>query len=149
MKIFKIFSDKYNKNKVAKKASELDIEKLESELNVILPKEYKKFIRNFGDLWTPGILDLIVDEELDLNDIQNFWKVEKIIFDKKNEWTSQIKPDLILFGSDCMGSIFGFLSSVLKENKESCAVYFFDHDFDTVEKVSDSFSDWINKFNQI
>ncbi len=149
MEIFKEFSSKYNRSEDAKKASESDIEKLEFEFNINLPNDYKNFLLNFGNLWTPDILDLIVDEELDLNDVQNFWKVEDIIFDKKNEWTSQITPNLMPIGSDCMGSIFGFLTSDLREKKESCAVYFFDHDLNTMEKISDSFSEWINKFNRI
>ncbi|MEW4924421.1 SMI1/KNR4 family protein [Algibacter sp. 2305UL17-15] len=149
MDIFKEFSNKYNKNEDIKKASESDIKNLESEFSIYLPSDFKTFILNFGDLWTPDILDLVVDNEIDLNDVQQFWNIESIIFDKKNEWTSQISTDIIPFASDCMGSIFGFLTSDLNERKESVSVYFFDHDFNTVEKKSDSFSEWIDNFNRI
>jgi len=147
--IFKKFSDKYNKNKDPKKIPIQDIEKLEREFQIILPQDYKSFLINYGCLHTPDILDLIVDNDLALNDVQEFWGIENIIYDKKNEWSAQIKPDLIPFALDCMGSLFGFLTSDLKEKKETVPVYFFDHDFDTVEKKSESFSNWINEFNKL
>jgi len=50
---------------------------------------------------------------LELNDIQQFWTVEEIIYDKQYEWTSQL--NLIPFASDFMGNIFSFLETDLKE----------------------------------
>lgn len=78
-----------------------------------------------------------------------FWDIESISYDKKNEWTSQISTDLIPFASDSMGNIFGFLSADLKSEHESSSVYFFDHDFDTVDKIANSFSEWLNEYNNI
>ncbi len=149
MEIFKEFSIKYNKNEDVKKVSVSDIEKLESEFNIYLPKDYRIFMQEYGDMYTPDILDLIVDDELDFNDVQQFWDIDSIIFDKQNESSSQISPDFIPFALDSMGSLFGFLTSDLKEKKENAPVYFFDHDFDTVEKKSSSFSEWIENFNRI
>jgi len=149
MEILSEFSNRFNKKDVIKKVSESDIQNLESEFGITLPKDYKMFIKEFGNVWTPEILDIIVDNEIELNDVQNFWDIESISYDKKNEWTSQIATDLIPFASDSMGNIFGFLTADLKTKRESNPVYFFDHDFDTVEKISDSFTEWVNEFNII
>jgi hypothetical protein len=149
MEVFQEFATKYNNSEEVKKITKSEIQKLESEFDIYLPDDYKIFLLNFGNLWTPDILDIIVDNELDLNDVQQFWDVESIIFDKKNEFTSQMSIDMIPFASDCMGSIFGFLTFDLKEKRENCAVYFFDHDLEKVEKISNSFTEWIDKFNRI
>jgi cell wall assembly regulator SMI1 len=149
MEIFNKFKERFDKNDDLEKASESDIEKLKTELNITIPNEVKLFLTEYGNIYTPEILDLIVDNEIDLNDIQEFWKPERIIYDKQNEWTAQLSTDLIPFASDSMGNIFGFLTTELNEEKESCAIHFFDHDFDTVEKVADSFSEWIDNYNLI
>lgn len=149
MEIFNKFRDRFNENEDLEKASESDIERLKSELGIIIPNEVKLFLTEFGNIYSPELLDLIVDNEIDLWDIQEFWTTERIIYDKQNEWTSQLSTDLIPFASDSMGNIFGFLTADLKQEKESCAVYFFDHDLETIKKVSNSFSEWINQYNQI
>jgi hypothetical protein len=149
MEIFNKFRTRFDKNDDLEKASESDIEKLKTELNISIPYEYKLFLTEYGNIYTPEILDLIVDNEIDLYDIQEFWTVERIIYDKKNEWTAQVSTDIIPFASDSMGNIFSFLTADLNKEKESSSVYFFDHDFDTVEKIANSFSEWIDKYNLI
>ncbi|WP_423999377.1 SMI1/KNR4 family protein [Maribacter sp. IgM3_T14_3] len=149
MSIFQEFSSNYDNKAEVQKVPLTDIENLESEFNIYVPNEFKIFLMDFGTPWTPDILDIIVDDELDLIDVQNFWTIESIIEDKKNGWTSQISTDLIPFSSDCMGSIFGFSTMDLKEKKESVPIYFFDHDLDTVTKVAETFSEWIDQFNRI
>lgn len=149
MSIFNLFSNKYNKSDDAKPSTQSNIDSLEREFQINLPNDYKNFLLNYGNIWTPDIVDLIVDEDLDLNDVQQFWDIKSIINDKKNEWTSQVSLDIIPFASDCMGNIFAFSSKDLQQKKEIADVYFFDHDFDTVEKIADSFINWIDRFNKI
>lgn len=149
MTTFKQFVDKYNKNEGIKLATQTEIELLEKEFSIHLPADYKNFITTFGNIWTPDILDIVVDNQLDMNDVQEFWEIERIIDDKKNEWTSQLQTDIIPFASDCMGNIFGFLTADLKVVRQTADIYFFDHDFDTVDKISDSFTDWMSRFNAI
>ncbi|MEO6254009.1 MAG: SMI1/KNR4 family protein [Ferruginibacter sp.] len=149
MTTFKIFVDRFNKSEDSKTSTQAGIDLLEKEFKIYLPSDFKTFLLHFGDIWTPGILDLVVDKESDLNDVSQFWDVEQIIYDKKNEWTSSVSVDIIPFASDCMGNIFAFLANDLKRQKASSAIYFFDHDFDTVEKIAESFTEWIDKFNQL
>lgn len=149
MTAFRQFVDKYNKNEEIKLATQTEIELLEKEFSIHLPADYKNFITTYGNIWTPDILDIVVDNQLDMNDVQEFWEIEKIVEDKKSEWTSQLQTDIIPFASDCMGNIFGFLTADLKVLRETADIYFFDHDFDTVDKISDSFTDWMDKFNSI
>lgn len=146
---FKSFSNRFNQNESNKPDSELDINSLETDYQIKLPADYREFLSEYGDLWTPNILDLIDDNELDLNDVQDFWKVERIKHDKENEWASQLDTDLIPFASDCMGNIFSFKTEQLKNSNETSEIYFFDHDFGTIELVSSSFTQWINEYLKI
>jgi hypothetical protein len=122
---------------------------LEERLKILLPDSYKCFVLTFGNIWTPGILDLIDEKEIEIADVQEFWNAEKIVFDKENEWTSGLEEDLIPFASDCFGNIFCFAAEDLTSRKDDCNVYFFDHDFDTIENLSISFKQWIEQFNNI
>jgi cell wall assembly regulator SMI1 len=146
---FRKFADRFNKSTNAAPSTQSDIDKLEKELNIQLPNDYKRFLLSIGNIWTPDILDLVVDKELDLADVQQFWTPDEIIDDKKNFWTKQVSTDIIPFATDCMGNIFSFLASDLRQKTETADIYFFDHDFDTVEKISNSFTVWINNFNKI
>ncbi len=149
MEIFNKFRTRFNKNNDLEKASESDIKKLEKDLKIKTPNDFELFLTEYGNIHTPDILDIIVDNEIDLYDVQEFWTAESIIYDKQNEWTAQLSIDLIPFASDSMGNIFAFLTSDLKEKTESSAIYFFDHDFNTVEKLTGSFSEWIDNYNRI
>lgn len=149
MEIFNTFNTRFNKNVDLEKASEADIENLNKQLNIIVPKDFRLFLTKFGNIYTPNILDIIVDKDIELPVIQEFWPTENIINDKQNEWTAHLSTDLIPFASDSMGNIFGFLAADLQEERETCSVHFFNHDYDTVEKVSNSFSEWIESYNRI
>lgn len=149
MEVFNEFSKKYNKSNVAQKETQSDIEKLESEFNIFLPKDYKLFLQEVGNITTPDIFDLIYENEFDLHCIERFWDIGTIIYDKKYELTSQLSVDLVPI-AEGVGSVFGFLTADLKIKKESAPVYIFELDFiNTAEKVSESFTEWIGKFNNI
>ena len=65
-------------------------------------------------------------------------------------FTNQIKKaDLIPFALDCMGNIYAFKTSDLKEEKLTATVYFYDHDFDTIQNASDSFTDLVEEFMDV
>jgi cell wall assembly regulator SMI1 len=149
MKELRQFAEKFNKSDKAKPLTQVDIDKLEHEFHIFLPIDYKTFLLNFGNVWTPDILDLIVDNESDIYDVQQFWSIDKIIYDKQNEWTSHVSPEIIPFASDSSGNIFAFLKHDLKSPTETAEIYFYDHDFETVEKISHSFKDWINEYNKL
>jgi len=149
MDLFEQFVKRYNKKDEIDRQDETQIQKLENEFGIYLPEDYKSFLNNFGSLWTPEILDIIVDNELDFYDVQDFWDIERIEYDKKNEWTSKLTTDLIPFASDSMGNIFAFKTDEIKAKAEFSSIYFFDHDFDTITKITNSFTEWIEQYNKL
>ncbi len=126
-----------------------EFDSIEKRFKINFPESYKYFALTYGNIWTPNILDLIDENEIEIADVQEFWNAEKIVFDKENEWTSNIEEDVIPFASDCMGNIFCFATKDLGVRKDDSNVYFYDHDFDTIESLSISFEEWIMQFNRI
>jgi len=147
--VFKSFFQRFNKNKDSNPASLQKVQSLELKLGIHLPTGYYNFLTTYGDLWTPDILDLIDDLDLDLNDVQDFWNIDKIAVDVETGWTSGLEIKLFPFASDCMGNIFGFKFDDMKSKEPTCAVYFYDHDFNELERVSDSFEEWIAQYLQL
>ena len=146
---FETFSSRFNQNENPTMRSEEDIQRLEDLLEIKLPEDFRNFIFHYGDLWTPQILDIIVDEDSEMHDIQQFWPVAEIIEDKRNGYTNQIEEDLIAFASDCMGNIYVFKTSDLKKSCSSATVYFFDLDFNQIEVAANSFTELIEQFNSL
>ncbi len=145
----KQFVERFNQSDKAKPSTPNEIETLEQLIGICLPDDYKSFILVFGNIWTPGILDLIVDNKLDIYDVAQFWTIDKIIYDKQNEWTSHVSPEIIPIASDSSGNIFAFLKQDLNISLNTANIYFYDHDFDTVEIIAESFTGWIDAYNKI
>ncbi len=143
--IFSHFVERFNKKDSNVPESESNIMEFENKFNIKLPADFRNFLLKYGSVWTPDVLDIIVEKELDFAEVQNFWDIESMTKDKKEEWTSQLDVDLIPFASDCMGNIYAFKADEIGEKKDKALVYFFDHDFDTVEAINESFTDLINE----
>ncbi|TWT85211.1 SMI1 / KNR4 family protein [Posidoniimonas polymericola] len=118
-------------------ATEQQVESLGVELSTAVPEAYLSFITRFGAVYTPHILDAIVDAALDYSDVQNFLTVEQAITDTKAYWAAGMPEDVIGIASDCMGNFFGFRRQGAKS--DDAPVVFFDHDFVDVSTVADSF----------
>jgi len=146
---FKQFSDRYNKSEISKPANQTEIYKLELEFDIYLPYDFKLFATTVGNIWTPHILNIIVDNEIEMEDVQQFWKINEIINYKNKGWLKPALMDLLPFASDCGGNVFAFLTSDLETENKTASVYFWDYDFESLEKISSSFSEWIEKFTKM
>ncbi|MEI6894364.1 MAG: SMI1/KNR4 family protein [Colwellia sp.] len=126
-----------------------DIADLESKLNVFLPDSYKYLITTYGLVHTPNVLTKICDLSAEISEVQDFLSLDDIFsLSKLYEMTGMPKGH-ILFASDCKGSMFCFKHSDCTSKNTDLPVWFFDRDFFTVTKVSDSFSEWLDKFNEL
>lgn len=121
----------------------------EAQLEVGLPSDLKSFLLEVGSVWTPSILDIIVDRSLVTNDLSQVWGLQSIVDDRLHGWTSRIEDDLTPFASDSMGNIFGFRASDIRSFKECANVYFVDRDFGTVEPDAVSFMTIIARYHAL
>lgn len=149
--IFQNFVDKwthpeYRPTPVAQE----QLDKCARELEVEFPASYIEYATVYGSGGpTMELLNSIVDGELEVNDLSDMHTPDEII-DSIESWKSAGMPnDLVPIASDSMGNMFCFKHSEIMEPNDDAGIWFFDHDFDTVEKTHDSFTAWINELVQI
>ncbi len=124
-----------------------EIHQIEIELNTVLPQSYIDFMTEYGEAYAPSLLSLIVEEDSELHDLQNITTIKDTIEGTKMYWSGGMPDDLIGFGNDSMGNMFCFKKYDQKsERPNDLPVYFFDHDFVKVSKISNSFDSWLGDY---
>lgn len=118
-------------------STDQQVDSFGEELGTATPEAYRRFITRFGAVYTPHLLDAIVDAGLDHPDVQNFLSVEEAVAGTKAYWAAGMPEDVVGVASDCMGNLLGFRRQTSKS--DDAPVVFFDHDFVEVAAVADSF----------
>lgn len=126
-----------------------DIEELESKLNVLLPDSYRYLISTYGLVHTPNVLTKICDLGSDISEVQDFLSLEDVFSLSKLYEMGGMPKGHILFASDCKGNMFCFKLADCASKQIDVPVWFFNHGLCTVKKVSDSFIDWLDEFNEL
>jgi len=129
--------------------SNQEIEELESKLNVLLPDSYKYLISTYGLVHTPNVLTKICDLGVDISEVQDFLSLEDVFSLSKLYEMSGMPKGHILFASDCRGNMFCFKLNDCASKQEDSPVWFFDQGACTVKKVSNSFIEWLDKYNDL
>lgn len=149
--IFKKFVEKWTHPKYRPKPVAKDlIDDCAKQLKVEFPTSYTEYVTVHGSGGpTIDLLNSIVDGEIEINDLSDIHTPTEII-DSMESWQSAGMPkDLIPIASDSMGNMFCFKRDEIMVAKDDASIWFFDHDFGSVEKIHDSFTSWINEFVQI
>ncbi|OUS26237.1 SMI1/KNR4 family protein [Thalassotalea sp. 42_200_T64] len=126
-----------------------DISELESKLNALLPDSYKYLISEYGLVHTPNVLTKICDLGVDISEVQDFLSLEDVFSLSKLYEMSGMPKGHILFASDCKGNMFCFKLTDCASKQVDIPVWFFDHDSRTVKKVSNTFIEWLEEFNEL
>ncbi|MCU7844773.1 MAG: SMI1/KNR4 family protein [Candidatus Thiodiazotropha sp. (ex Monitilora ramsayi)] len=149
--IFQAFVDKWTHPDYRPKPVESSsVDLCAEKLKVVFPSSYYEYLTSFGSGGTTReLLDSIVEDEVEINDLSEVFTPDELI-ESTDAWRGAGMPkDLIAFASDCMGNMFCFKSSEIVIAKDDSPIWFFDHDFVTVEKIQDSFTSWIYEFVKI
>ncbi len=141
---FRLFVDRFNRHAPPAPATPEDVAYMEHELSTVLPLSYRRFITTYGEVYTPGLLDLIVEKQVDLPDVQNISSPREAVEATLAYWSGDAPKDLVAFANDCMGNVFGFLRLEPGLTAPADApVYMFDHDFAELRPVASSFESFI------
>lgn len=127
----------------------VDIEALESKLSIVLPDSYKYLISSYGLVHTPNVFSKICDLGSDISEVQDFLSLDDVASLSHLYELSGMPEGHVLFASDCKGNMFCFKSGDCESQQVDSPVWFFNHDLRTVEKVSDSFIEWLEAFNEL
>jgi hypothetical protein len=126
-----------------------DISELESKLNLFLPDSYKYLLSTYGLVHSPNVLTKICDLNAEVSAVQDFLSLDDVFsLSKLYEMTGMPKGH-ILFASDCKGNMFCFKLDDCVSKEIDIPVWFFDQGNCTVQKVSNSFTDWLDEFNDL
>lgn len=125
--------------------TELDLQRAEERFGVRLPEGYRQAVLEYGlPRPTADLLHAIVERDLDIHSVGDFFSPSEII-EQTLAWREIGMPEqLIAFASDGCGNKFCFDADRLRSGAvDSCAIWFFDHDFGRVNAIEDSFTAWI------
>lgn len=131
--------------------SEAELRLIEQRFAIRLPDEYRRSVLETGlPRPTIALLDAIVDGELDLHSLGDFYTPAEIV-EETVAWRELGMPDqLIAIASDGCGNMFCFDEGKLRAGgADSQAIWFFDHDFGTVEQIASGFESWIQVFCEV
>jgi hypothetical protein len=126
-----------------------DIDELELQLKASLPGSYKYLLSTYGLVHTPNVLTKICDLGVDISEVQDFLNLDDVFSLSKLYEMSGMPKGNTLFASDCKGNMFCFKLESCESKPIDLPVWFYDHGLCTVTKVSDSFTEWLDAFNQL
>ena len=116
------------------------LQETERALGITLPQAYVDFMLSIGAVWTPEILNCVVDQELEMPDIQNIESLEGAVRLTRSWQELNLPSNMFALATDCMGNMFCFdTNTCVPPRSQDLPVYFFDHDFATTKKVANSF----------
>jgi hypothetical protein len=131
--------------------AEADFRLVEERLRVQLPEDNRQAVLHVGlPRPTIALSDAIVGRELDLHSLSDFYSPAEII-EETMSWREIGMPEqLIAFASDGCGNKFCFdVDRLNKASADAYAIWFFDHDFGTVDQIAASFSAWVDAFCRV
>ena len=130
---------------------EPDLRLVEERFGLRLPDDYRQAILIVGlPRPTIALLNTVVERRLDLHAVGDFYSPAEMI-EQTLGWRKAGMPEhLIAFACDDLGNQFCFDSERLRSaTADNASVWFFDHDFNTVDLIASSFTDWISEFCDI
>jgi hypothetical protein len=149
MKSIDIFVENWSSKDSMAPIDEDDISELESKLLIVLPDSYKYLLSTYGLVRTPNVLSKIVDLGSDITEVQDFLSLEDVSSLSKLYEMMGMPKGHILFASDCKGNMFCFKQLDCDTKQVDIPVWFYNQDLQTVNKVSNSFCEWLAAFNEL
>tara|TARA_B110000116_G_scaffold265420_1_gene274621 strand:+ start:748 stop:1206 length:459 start_codon:yes stop_codon:yes gene_type:complete len=126
-----------------------DIVELETKFNAFLPDSYKYLLSTYGLVHTPNVLTKICDLNVPISEVQDFLSLDDVFSLSQLYEMSGMPKGHVLFASDCKGNMFCFKLADCEDKQVDASVWFYNHGLCTVDKVSDSFSEWLEQFNKL
>lgn len=116
---------------------------MERDFGISLPSAYRYLVREFGDVYTPHLLDTLMEQKIAFRDVQDF-QLPLIALEKTEASVRAGMPEGYFgFASDCLGNMFCFRCDECKTDREDTPVWYFDHDEMEMREISVSFTEWL------
>jgi len=122
---------------------------VEEKLSLFLPEAYRYLLSTYGLVHSPNVLTKICDLNEPVSAVQDFLNLEDVISLSKLYEMSGMPKGHVLFASDCQGNMFCFKASDCISKQPDLPVWIFDQAACSVNKVADSFIEWLEGFNAL
>jgi hypothetical protein len=140
------FVDRFSDGRPKVAVSDSEFERAEAALGMRFPFTYQSFITTYGPVFTPDVLDAVVDNGRGM-DVAEFF-APLICVETTDDYRLAGMPYwLVAFARDCMGNVFCFERDEFDADRpDDATVWFFDHDFCEASIASESFDTWLTSF---
>jgi len=125
------------------------LSQIERALGITLPASYRGFVEQYGTPSTAWLLESIVAGKHDLADVASFIDLSQVIETTRDYESAGMQHGCIAIAGDCMGNLFLFRKADCVGEPQDASVWFFDHDFVTVEQVAPTFTSWLRDYLDI
>jgi hypothetical protein len=138
--LHRAFAERFHAGKRLRPATVEQLADAEAALGVLWPESYRQFALMCGAVYTPSLLDLVVERRPGFSDVSQFLTPKQCVTE-----TRRWRLDGVAFASDSSGSFFAF-RHLTGSRPDDAAVWLFDHD-EVVEQPS--FDEWLGRFLQL
>ena len=147
--LHRAFAERFHAGKRLRPATAAQLAEAEAALGVLWPESYRQFAMACGAVYTPSLLDLVVEQKPGFGDVQEFLTPKQSVTETRR-WRLEPEGGCAAFASDCSGSFFAFRQLTATEPRsDDAAVWLFDHDAGEVVEQAKSFDEWLGRFLQL
>jgi hypothetical protein len=143
------FAKRFHAGKRLRAATAAQLADAESALGVLWPEAYRQFVMTCGAVYTPSLLDLVVEQNPGFGDVQQFLTPKQSVTETRR-WRLEPTGGCAAFASDGSGSFFAFRQLTATEPRpDDAVVWLFDHDEGEFVEQAASFDEWLGRFLQL
>jgi hypothetical protein len=147
--LHRAFAERFHAGKGLRPAKATQLADAEAALGVLWPEAYRQFAMTCGAVYTPGLLDLVVERKPGFGEVQQFLTPKQSVAETRG-WDLDPEGGCAAFASDSGGSFYAFRQLPATEPRpDDAAVWLFDHDDGEWVEHSASFDEWLGRFLQL
>src|SRR3954452_1599729 len=105
--LYQSFAARFHAGKRLRPAAEAQLDAAESALGVLWPESYRRFALACGTVYSPSLLDLVVERRPDYSDVQQFLTPRQSVTETRR-WRLEPAGGCLAFAHNCSGSFFAF-----------------------------------------
>lgn len=144
--LHRAFVERFHVGMRRRPATAAQLADAEAALAVLWPESYRQFALACGAVFTPSLLDLIVEQKPGFGDVQQFLTPKQSVTETRR-WRLEPAGGCAAFASDCSGSYFAFRQLSQREPRpDDAPVWLFDHDAGEVVEQTATFDEWLGRF---
>ena len=144
--LYREFAQRFHAGKRLRPSTAVQLADAEASLGILWPEAYRQFAMTCGAVYTPSLLDLVLEKKPRFGDVQQFLTPKQSVTETRR-WQLEPEGGCAAFASDCSGSFFAFRHlSASEPRPDDVAVWLFDHDAGEVAEEAASFDEWLGRF---